>query len=50
MPCERRAVFAGGLRGAGKDAALVGAGISCGLFFTISIDVILGELARRRPP
>ena len=26
VPCERRAVFAGGLRGAGKNAALAAAG------------------------
>jgi hypothetical protein len=47
VPCGRRAVFAGGLRGAPKDTALQAAGITRGAYFTISIDLILGELARR---
>jgi hypothetical protein len=47
VPCERRAVFAGGLRGAAKDEALAGAGIDRGSYFTVSVDLVLEEMARR---
>jgi len=47
VPCERRAVFAGGLRGADKDGALAGAAIDRSRYFAISIDLVLAELARR---
>lgn len=47
VPCERRAVFVGGLRGADKDAALAAAGITPGSYFTISMDRVVGELTRR---
>jgi hypothetical protein len=47
VPCERRAVFAGGLRGADKYGALAAAGADPGRYFTVSIDLVLEELARR---
>jgi hypothetical protein len=47
VPCERRAVFAGGLRGADKNGALAAAAVDPGRYFTVSIDLILEELARR---
>jgi hypothetical protein len=47
VPCERKVVLAGGLRGADKDAALAKAGLHRPRYLTISIDSILDELARR---
>jgi hypothetical protein len=47
VPCERRAVLAGGLRGAAKDEALAGSGIDRGRYFVVSVDLVLAELARR---
>ena len=47
VPCERRAVFAGGLRGADKNRALAAAAADPGRYFAVSIDLVLEELARR---
>jgi hypothetical protein len=47
VPCERRAVVAGGLPGADKAAVLRQAGINESWYFTISIDEILREMAAR---
>jgi hypothetical protein len=47
VPAERRAVLAGGLRGADKDAALDKAGVNRARFLLISVDAVLAELARR---
>jgi hypothetical protein len=47
VPCERRAVAAGGLPGADKAAVLRQAGINESWYFTISIDEILREMAAR---
>lgn len=45
VPCERRAVLIGGLRGTDKNAALAEAGIDRSRYLTISIDAILEEMA-----
>jgi len=47
VPGERRAVLAGGLRGADKAAALDKAGVDPARYLVISVDAVLGELARR---
>ena len=47
VPCDRRAVFAGGLRGADKNGELAAATVDPGRYFTVSIDLVLEELARR---
>jgi Zeta toxin len=47
VPCERKVVLAGGLRGADKDGALAKAGLHRSRYLTVSIDSILEELARR---
>jgi len=47
VPCERKVVLAGGLRGADKDGALAKAGLRRSSYLTVSIDLILAELARR---
>jgi hypothetical protein len=47
VACDRRAVLAGGLRGSGKDAELARAGVSRAGYLTVSIDLVLQELARR---
>jgi hypothetical protein len=47
VPAERRAVLAGGLRGADKGAALDKAGVDRARYLTISVDGMLAELARR---
>ena len=47
VPGERRAVLAGGLRGADKGAALDKAGVDRARYLTISVDGMLAELARR---
>jgi len=47
VPRERRAVLAGGLRGADKGGALAAAGIDRGRHLMVSIDLVLEELARR---
>jgi Zeta toxin len=47
VPCERRAVVAGGLPGADKAAVLRQAGINESWYFTISIDEILRDMAAR---
>jgi Zeta toxin len=47
VPAERRAVLAGGLRGADKDTALRRAGVDRGRYLTVSVDGMLAELARR---
>jgi hypothetical protein len=47
VPGERRAVLAGGLRGADKQAALDKAGVDRARFLLISVDAVLAELARR---
>jgi hypothetical protein len=47
VPCERQAVLAGGMRGADKDGALARAGITRSGYLTVSVDVILAEMARR---
>jgi predicted kinase len=48
VPCERRAVIAGGLPGAAKDDALERHGVSRSQYLTISIDGVLAEMAARR--
>jgi Zeta toxin len=47
LPGERKAVLAGGLRGADKGAALNQAGVDRARYLTISVDGVLAELARR---
>jgi Zeta toxin len=47
VPGERKAVLAGGLRGADKAAALDKAGVDPARYLIISVDAMLGELARR---
>jgi hypothetical protein len=47
VPGERRAVLAGGLRGADKAAALGKAGVDPARYLVISVDAMLAELARR---
>jgi hypothetical protein len=47
VPAERRAVLAGGLRGADKDTALDKAGLDRARYLLISVDAVLAELARR---
>ena len=47
VPCERKAVMAGGLRGADTAGALTQAGIDASRYLTISIDAILVEMAER---
>jgi hypothetical protein len=47
VPGERRAVLAGGLRGADKAAALDKAGVDPARYLVISVDAMLSELARR---
>ena len=41
VPCERKAVMVGGLRGADTASALTQAGIDASRYLTISIDAIL---------
>ena len=48
VPCERKAVMAGGLRGADTAGALTQAGIDASRYLTISIDRILVQMADRR--
>ena len=43
IPCERKAVMAGGLPGADTAGALTQAGIDASRYLTISIDAILGR-------
>jgi hypothetical protein len=45
--CERQAVVAGGLPGANKAAVLHAAGVDQSQYFTISVDVILRQMAAR---
>jgi Zeta toxin len=47
VPCERKVVLAGGLRGSDKDGALAKAGIHRSRYLTVSVEEILAELARR---
>ena len=47
VPAERKAVLAGGLRGADKATALDKAGADPARYLVISVDAVLGELARR---
>jgi hypothetical protein len=47
VPAERKAVLAGGLPGADKAAALAKAGLDPARYLVISVDAMLGELARR---
>ena len=47
VPGERRAVLAGGLRGADKKTALDKAGVDRSRFLLVSVDTVLAELARR---
>jgi hypothetical protein len=47
VPGERKAVLAGGLRGADKAAALGKAGVDPARYLVISVDAVLAELARR---
>lgn len=47
VPGERKAVLAGGLRGADKSAALDQAGVDRARYLTVSVDGVLAELARR---
>jgi hypothetical protein len=47
VPAERKAVLAGGLRGADKAAALSQAGLDRARYLAISVDGVLAELARR---
>jgi len=47
IPCERKAVMAGGLPGADTAGALTQAGIDASRYMTISIDTILTEMAER---
>jgi predicted kinase len=47
IPCERKAVLAGGLPGANTAGALTQAGIDASRYMTISIDAILAEMAER---
>src|SRR5580700_10666245 len=47
VPCERKAVMAGGLRGADTASALTQAGIDVSGYRSISIDAILAQLAGR---
>jgi predicted kinase len=48
VPCERRAILAGGLPGAGKTTILEQhAGIDCSEYLRINPDVIKGEMAKR---
>jgi hypothetical protein len=48
VPCEWKAVLAGGLRGADTAGALTQAGIDVSRYLTISIDRILVQMAERR--
>jgi hypothetical protein len=48
VPCERRAVIAGGLPGAAKADALERHGVSRSQYLLISIDGVLAEMAGRR--
>jgi Zeta toxin len=47
FPCERKAIMAGGLRGADKDNALASSGIDRSQYLLISVDAVLEELAQR---
>ncbi len=47
VPCERKAVMAGGLRGADTASAFTQAGIDASRYLSISIDAILLEMAGR---
>jgi hypothetical protein len=47
VPCDRRAVVAGGLPGADKAAVLRQASINESWYFTISVDQILRQMATR---
>ncbi|MFI5065315.1 MAG: zeta toxin family protein [Streptosporangiales bacterium] len=47
VPCERRAIMLGGLRGADTAGALAQAGIDASRYLTISIDGILVRMAGR---
>jgi hypothetical protein len=48
VPCERKAVMLGGLRGADTAGALTQAGIDATCYLSISIDAILLDMAGRR--
>ena len=48
VPCERKAVMGGGLRGTDTAGALTQAGIDASRYLTISIDRILVQMADRR--
>jgi hypothetical protein len=45
VPCERAAVIAGGLPGAGKAGALDEAGVDRSRYLTVSIDAVLARMA-----
>jgi hypothetical protein len=47
VPCGRKAVLAGGLRGSGKAGALASAGVDPGCYLLVSVDVVLREMTRR---
>ncbi|MGH3277241.1 MAG: hypothetical protein ACRDNZ_23290, partial [Streptosporangiaceae bacterium] len=47
VPCEREAIMAGGLPGAGTPGALTQAGINASQSLTISIGAILAGMAAR---
>jgi hypothetical protein len=48
IPCERKAVMAGGLPGADTASVLTQAGIDASRYLTIGIDAILAGMAERR--
>ncbi|MGH3277341.1 MAG: zeta toxin family protein [Streptosporangiaceae bacterium] len=48
VPCERKAIMAGGLPGADTARVLRQAGIDASRYLTINIDAILAEIAARR--
>jgi hypothetical protein len=48
VPCERAAVIAGGLPGAGKADALAEAGVDRSRYLTVSIDAVLARMAAGR--
>jgi Zeta toxin len=47
VPCERDAVIAGGLRGTDKASALAQAAVNQSHYLTISIDLVMEEMAAR---
>jgi Zeta toxin len=47
LPCERKAVMAGGLRGSDKGESLASSGIDRSHYLVVSIDAVLEELAQR---